>query len=138
MKKIILLFVLTTFLFTSCSSDDSSSSQDQLIGFWTSFQRFLNNTEIPLDECDKMDNIRINANGTFNEEYFFNDSGTCVSDGTDNGLWENMGNSIYQITYDIGTPDEEVLLVTIIFSNNTFIIETTDGTDSYREVYVRN
>ena len=138
MKKLILLFTVISLILTSCTSDDSTSSQDKLIGFWTSFQSFYNGSEIILDECDKMDSILVNSDGTFTEAFFYDNNGTCVSDATDNGLWVNRGNSIYEITYDAGTIDEDVLLVTITFSNNSFTVETTDGTDTYTEVYIRS
>ena len=85
-----------------------------------------------------MDSILVNSDGTFTEAFFYDNNGTCVSDATDNGLWVNRGNSIYEITYDAGTIDEDVLLVTITFSNNSFTVETTDGTDTYTEVYIRS
>lgn len=123
---------------TSCSNDDNASSQDPLIGSWTSFQSFYNGTEFPLDDCDKMDTITVSANGTFTEAFFYDNGSTCESDGTDNGLWENQGNSTYKITYEVGTVDEEVLIVAITFNSNKFTVVTTDGSDKYTEVYIRS
>jgi hypothetical protein len=141
MKKAILFFTLATFLLTSCSSDDgdnSSSSQDLLIGTWTWYQSFFNGEEQSLDDCDKMDTIVINSDGTFNESYFYDDNGTCVSDGTDSGTWQNLGNNVYRTVYGAGTPDEETLDQTILFEGNTFYIEEVDGQFSFKIVYIRN
>jgi hypothetical protein len=141
MKKLILLFCSVTIAFTSCSKDDDSPSQspsqDPLVGSWTWNQSFYNGTEEVLDDCDKQENIIVNGNGTFTEEYFYDNGSGCESYGTYSGLWENQGNNIYKITYYAGTGDEEVILITITFSGNTFTMEETDGSDTYKDVYIR-
>ena len=85
MKKVILFFTLATFILTSCSSDDSdnsSSSQDLLIGTWTWHQSYFNGEEQSLDDCDKMDTIVINSDGTFNESFFYDDNGISIDGST--------------------------------------------------------
>jgi len=137
MKKLFLLFTVISLVLTSCSSEDSSS-QDPLIGTWTWYQSFDNGVEETLDDCDKMDTIVINSNGTLNESYFYNNNGTCESDGTDSATWQNLGNNVYRIVYDAGTADEEIIELTIIFDGNTFSIEEVDGEYTYKVVYIKN
>ena len=138
MKKLILLFTVVTFAFTSCSSDDDSSSSDPLIGIWTWHQSFFNGVEQTLDDCDRMDTVTINANGTLTERYFFEIDGVCEPDGTDAATWQNLGNNLYRIIYGAGTSEEEILEQTIMFQGNTVYIEETDGSDSFRIVYKKN
>ena len=138
MKKITLLLVITVMAFTGCKSDDDGASgTDPLIGTWTLHQELVNGQEQTLDDCDKMETIIVNANGTYTEKYFYEANGTCEIDATDVGIWENLGNSVYRVTYDAGTPEEESYEIKITFDGNTFFVEVTEGQITYKDVYIK-
>ena len=138
MKKLILLFLATTLVFTSCNKDDDSPSQDPFIGTWTSYKSFLNGEELELDDCDLQDSLVVNADGTILQSYYYENEGTCELDGEDSATWENLGNSVYRITYSV----DEVYEDKITFEGNTFYVETSQTfngeTYTYKEVYIRN
>ena len=138
MKKVILLLLAAAFIFTGCKSDDSETSVDPLIGVWTWHQQFIGGVEQPLDDCDKMDTVTINANGTLNEAYYFNVDGSCEVSEVDSAIWKNLGSNRYQIIYAEGTQEEEIIEQTINFDGNTFSIEEVDDQISYKIVYIRN
>ncbi len=142
MKKLILLLTAFTFVFTSCSSDDdSSSSQDRLIGAWNYYKFFENGVERPLDPCETDETFDVLADGTFSAEYFEDNAGTCELVETNSGTWENLGSGTYSITQSGFTDEQDVT-----FDGSTFYIEDTDdnGTPAdtsddivYRDVYIK-
>lgn len=138
MKKIFLFLGLVVLTFTSCSNDDDAS-QDPFIGSWTWYQYFEDGIEIPLEACEDRDSFIVNADGTFSEEYFFeNGEDNCVSDGIEQGLWSNSGNNIYKIIYRQGTQEMEETDVKVIFVDNTFYSEQTFDGVTERVVFIRN
>ena len=138
MKKILLLLLVATFSVVSCSKDDDNSSVDPLIGTWKYYKFFSNEEEFPLDDCEKTSTLKINSNGTFESNYFFDNGTSCESGGVSTGFWENTGNNVYKITSDPETVDEEIGLYTFTFEGNTFSFVETDGTETYTTVYIRS
>jgi len=134
MKKIILLLSVVTLVFTSCKNDDDSTSQDQFIGTWTYYKSFTNGVEEVLSDCDKQDKIQVNSDGTLTDTYYYDNNGTCELDGEDSATWENLGNGIYLITYNVDDFYEDK----ITFENNTFFIEYVEDSNTYKDVYIRN
>ncbi|MFL1010729.1 lipocalin-like domain-containing protein [Flavisericum labens] len=138
MKKLILLFTVVLVGLSSCSNDDDSGSQDPLIGTWTWFKSFENGVEEPLDDCDKKDNIVVAADGTLTETYYYDNNGTCESDGTDMATWENTGGGTYRIVYS----GDDIIDIKITFEGNTFFVEESETfggeTYTYKIVYIKS
>ena len=142
MKKLILLLSVFALVFTSCSSDDdSSSSQDQLIGTWKYYKYFENGVEETLEPCENQDTSVFSANGDFSGSFYIDNAGTCELDETLTGTWNNEGNGSYSITEGGFTDTEQ-----ITFESNTFYFEDTwdNGTPAdtsddivYRDVFIR-
>ncbi|WP_159018671.1 lipocalin family protein [Algibacter sp. L3A6] len=134
MKKLILLLSVITLTFSSCSSDDDS--QDSIIGIWNYYQSFENDEEYELDTCEKQDEIIFNADGTFSTKgYYENEDDVCSLDYESTGTWVNLGDNIYEFTDD---EDNYTSTATIIFSGNTFYFIDEDGSDTYKDVYIKN
>ena len=143
MKKIALLLCALTIVFSSCGSDDdSSSNQDPLIGIWKPYKEFENNIEIPLGDCKEIDRLTFNTDGTSNIKFHESDNDTCVLEEDRNGTWVNEGGNTYTTTLDnlpSATNTSE-----LFFENNTFYVESTeiDGiidpvTITTRQVFIR-
>ena len=142
MKKLILCLSALAIVFTSCSSDDdSSSSQDPLIGTWKVFKYFENGVEVPLEPCENEETLVFSANGDLSFTDYIDNAGTCEIDESATGTWTNLGSGSYSTTLFGFTSTEE-----ITFEGNTFYIEDNDdnGTPTdpsddivYRDVYIK-
>ena len=142
MKKLILCLSALAFVLTSCSSDDdSSSSQDPLIGTWKVFKYFENGVEVPLEPCENEETLVFTANGDLSITDYIDNAGTCEIDEAAAGTWTNLSSGSYSTTI-LG----ETFTVEITFEGNTFYIEDNDdnGTPTdpsddivYRDVYIR-
>ncbi len=130
MKKLTLILSVFILTFHSCSSDDDSTSNDDdsmsqidsFIGTWNQSMTLLNDVEQAIDDCDRESNFTINSDGTFVESaYSTNSEGACELDFADPGTWENLGNSIYRITYDPDI-DGDIYTEDIIVNNNIFSV----------------
>jgi hypothetical protein len=127
---------------SSCSSDDdSSSSQDPLIGTWKVFKYFENGVEVPLEPCESEETIVFSANGDLSFTDYIDNAGACEIDEATTGTWANVGSGSYSITIFGFTSTED-----ITFEGNTFYIEDIDdnGTPAdpsddivYRDVYMK-
>ena len=147
MKKLIfilsLLFIAANFI--SCNDDDDDPiSIDKIVGNWQIDQEFLNNEELPLDECDKMSVIEFFQNETFTEkDYIYDDvMENCQLFETFNGTWENIDGSTYKISDISNIPGIDIAIeVKIIFQSNKMIVEfseTIDGeTISFKFIFVK-
>ncbi|WP_298237369.1 lipocalin family protein [uncultured Algibacter sp.] len=134
MRKLILLFSILTLVLTSCSSDDSSSSQDLIVGTWTYYKAFTNGIEEVLSDCEKQETFVFSSNGVIDYTYYEEDGlGNCLLEESISGSWINEGNNVYTLTF-AGESSSE----TLTFENNTFYYEETSGTDVYKEVYIKN
>jgi len=142
MKKLILCLSVFALVFTSCSSDDDSSpSQDPLIGTWNYYKYFENEVELPLEPCESEETIVFSANGDLSFTDYIDNAGACEIDEATTGTWANLGSGSYSITIFGFTSTED-----ITFEGNTFYFEYTDdnGTPTdpsddivYRDVYIR-
>lgn len=147
MKKLIfilsLLFIAANFI--SCNDDDDDPiSIDKIVGNWQIDQEFLNNEELPLDECDKMSVIEFFQNETFTEkDYIYDDvMENCQLFETFNGTWENIDGSTYKISDISNVPGIDIAIeVKIIFQSNKMIVEfseTIDGeTISFKFIFIK-
>ena len=137
MKKFIPLLFLSMLFLMSCPNDDDSillpQPQDQIIGTWTRHKSFTNGVEEPLTECEQQSSISFLQDGVLELSIYDGDfSGNCELDEMYTGTWLNEGNGFYSIDTGEG-PTSEM----ITFVNNTFYVDDEDGTDTYREVYIR-
>lgn len=126
MKKAILMaFLAAGTAFTSCSKDDDGAEQDRLIGEWTltnsttTFEGEVNQESI--SGCDR-ENVtaEFRLDGTFTTGKFEGSAAGICEDSK--GLWENLGDSNYQIE-----EDGDVSTQNIVFSGDTFTITTEPG-----------
>ena len=142
MKKLILCLSALAFVLTSCSSDDdSSSSQDPLIGTWKVFKYFENGVEVPLEPCENEETLVFSANGDLSITDYIDNAGACEIDEAASGTWTNISSGSYSTTIFGDT-----FTVEITFEGNTFYIEDNDdnGTPTdpsddivYRDVYMK-
>lgn len=136
MKKLsfLLSILLVALSFNSCTSDDDNVTPDKIIGKWRLSQIFVQVDQESIDymptECEKKSTIEFFDNGTYKQNDFeFNDlSNTCEAFETVNGTWENLGNSLYDISeYDISDMDIPGLTVSselkITFQSNKMIMD---------------
>lgn len=140
MKKLGLFLFTLTIVFSSCSSDDDSGSQDPIIGTWNLHQRFVNDVEEVLNSCQMQETFTFSANGSVMYEYYEDNNGNCDLEEAFTGTWSNEGSSNYNLT-----AFGESSVQNLTFEANTFYYEFTDsdgGVDpvinTIREVYIRN
>ena len=141
MKKLILLFSVVAFTFSSCGSDDdggSSSVGDPFVANWQHYKYFENGVEVALEPCEDEETFQVLTNGSVVSTYYEEDlSNNCQVDEVLSGTWSNGGaNGVYFIALDGDTETWEVQ-----FDGNTFYYEETtfDGTTSTvtREVFIK-
>jgi hypothetical protein len=133
MKKLLYLFITSTFLI-SCSSNDNDSSLDPIIGEWQ-LTSIMTNGEEEASDCDKKTTITFFENGTGTSINFDFTSNNCERfPGT--LTWENIGGSAYNTDNGNGADTTE-----IVFSNNNSVFKVTstdiavDGTILFKDVY---
>ena len=139
MKKLSLLLCALSIIFSSCSSDDDSGSQDPIVGTWTFHQFFEDGVQQSITACEMQETFTFSSNGTTFYEFYEDTQGACELEESINGTWSSEGN-VYTLTVAGESSSEE-----ITFEGNTFYFEYTefpDPTDpvpvTYREVYIRN
>lgn len=97
---------------------------DKIIGKWQFDQLFEDGEEIMLSECDKKSTLEFFQNGTFTERDFMEDeNGECMALDPFNGDWENLGNSIYELDFEISPGVSMGVDVKITFPNNKMKLE---------------
>lgn len=135
MKKAVLFLSFLTLIFTSCSSDDDSSSQqDPIIGTWKYHKAFVNGVEQTLTDCEKQETFVFKSNDTVDYKYYEEEvSGNCLLEEDASGTWSNNGNNLYALDFGFG-PTTQALT----FENDTFYFDDVYEGDTYREVYIRN
>ena len=141
MKKLTLMLCALTFIISSCSSDDDSSSgQDPIIGTWNLHQRFTNDVEEVLTSCQKQETFTFSSDGSAQYEYYEINNENCVLEESFTATWSNEGNNNYDLTAFGETSTQN-----INFEGNTFYYEFTDSDDdidpvfnTIREVYIKN
>nr|WP_321221521.1 lipocalin family protein [uncultured Psychroserpens sp.] len=142
MKKLILFLSVFALVFTSCSSDDdASSNQDPFIGTWKYFKYIENGVEQPLDPCDTDETLIVTSDGQYVANFYAEVNGNCELDETLTGTWENAGGNLYVFNYDGFTDTDQ-----LNFEGNTFYLEyiydngTPDDTSDdiiERDVYIK-
>ena len=135
MKKIFLLLSFTTLMLQSCSSSDSSpTNQVSLISKWNLDKSILDNTTQVLSTCDKQGYIEFYSNGTFDRKDYFLNGANCILEGFDSGAF-TYNSSSNKITLNFLDPNDGPQIETL---NNVNISSTTlkyswdengDGTD---------
>lgn len=142
MKKLILLFSLSSLVLCSCSDDESPmSNEDIMVGTWSIDQWFVNGEERTLDECEKRSLSTVKENGTITLKNFYFDetSGTCQADEIETLTWENIGDNVYRVIFDPNTPEERIFELEITFDGTGMgYFETVVGQTTYKYVYRRN
>ena len=140
MKKLILCLSVFVLVFTSCSSDDDSDSQDSIIGTWTFHKSFIDDVEQTLTSCEMQETFTFNSDGTVSYKYYEVIQDICELEESTSGLWANDGNSIYTLTIEGENSSQE-----ITFEANTFYFENADAIDpldpvlvTSRQVFIRN
>ena len=135
MKKIFLLLSFTTLMLQSCSSSDSSpTNQVSLISKWNLDKLLLDNTTQVLTTCDKQGYIEFYSNGTFERKDYYLNGTSCILEGFDSGTY-TYNSSANRITLNFLDPNDGPQIETL---NNVNISSTTlkyswdengDGTD---------
>ena len=123
MKKLTLILSITILTFTSCSTDDDTTNdQDMFVGTWNLSMGLLNGEDRDIiNDCNSRSNFTINENGTFLQtSYANNDTNSCELDYSDPGSWENLGNNIYRLNYDADA-DGDTYTEDVIVNDNPYI-----------------
>lgn|GEM_PF-2195988 len=137
MKKLFLFLsiFLVALNFNSCTNDDDDDTPDKIVGKWRLSQIFVKvNQEFENympTECEKKSTLEFFENGTYKENDFeFNDeTNICEDLGTINGTWENLGNSLYNIS-GIDIPEITLeLQVKVTFEGSKMIMEISGTMD---------
>lgn len=124
MKKLLYLFILSTFLISCDSNEEEPSELDVVIGKWELTSEMENEIEIST-ECSRKTNITFLENGTASEtSYYDNGNSTCDSD-TSTVNWENVGDSNYRIFIVSQYEDENTNTSKLSFSENNTVFNVT-------------
>ncbi|MCM4154503.1 lipocalin family protein [Gramella sp. AN32] len=111
MKKIFLLLVSLSVL-TSCSDDDDSSKDGNIVGTW--FLVEANNAPgYTIDDCTSQSNITFNADNTATSEFYANTESGCDFD-PGSGGWSKDGNQ-----YTFAIPLYGDVTGTVTFNSDT-------------------
>lgn len=127
MKKIVILIGAIILTFSSCGSDDDSSStigsiQDPIVGTWKYNAYFEDGVEQSLDNCVDQEVLIFSSDRSYSAKYYSeNSSNVCELSETIDGSWISDNNSNYTIN-----ADSEFTTYNISFQANTFSYE-----DSY-------
>ena len=123
MKKFLILLLSMT-LFTACSDDDDSGSNDgsEIVGTWFLESLRPVGGDNQLSSCNQDSYIEFNADGSGTSEFFEQTEAGCTSDGEDAGNWTyNGGNS-----YTIVVPNFGNTTGNVNFSGNQFIFTSPE------------
>ena len=143
MRSILLTGFICAFL-TSCSNDDDNNSGQEftIVGEWEITQRFINNQEQQLGECEPFTIYRYNSDGTYYERAYAADlNSPCLQNPfiEFNGNWSNSG-STYTISFT-GPNTADIFDVQFISQNSfssEFDVVDNSGTIRVREIFQRN
>lgn len=112
--------------FSSCHSDDSSNTNDIIIGQWKIYKQFESNVEVEVDPCDVFWIIEYNANKSADSFNFdpYNYPTTCPVTISEAGWnWVNRGNGTYEIRY----LEEEGTYYLFYKDGERLVRESSDG-----------
>lgn len=138
MKKLVLLFLMTTIALSihSCSKDNDTQTQDQLIGKWQSYEMIIDGIVDAnyWTECDLLGTFELKLDGA-TELINYDDYGNgCEIVETEIGTWAYLGNSIYlfknqdEINNDLEGRQQKITFV----NNDTIYSEMSIGNVTYR------
>lgn len=128
------MIALCGAVLTSCSKNDDDSEQDPIIGTWLLIEISKVEDGVTINEeltdCDKKNSGSFKADGTFESNSFDLDGDECILDHTLQGNWTNLGDGVYESEHDGSTFEQKV-----VFSGNTFSINSQNGDVTYIDVY---
>lgn len=99
MKKILIL-MLSVIALTACSKDDNNNDngEEKILGTWFLVDARAGTVQNTLTECNQNSFITFNSDGTGHSEYYEENNGNCEVANSDDGTWENKGNSQYSFS----------------------------------------
>jgi hypothetical protein len=137
MKKLKLLFaILIGFLIFSCSSnDDSESNSDIIIGKWRMIEKYESNIQVELETCEPHFYTEYKSDKSIIGDRILSDEfpEECGIVSTELGWnWTNLGNNQYRIRY----LEEQGTIITVYKEGENLVIESPDGiTKTIREPF---
>tara|TARA_B110001452_G_C15172263_1_gene407409 strand:- start:164 stop:574 length:411 start_codon:yes stop_codon:yes gene_type:complete len=136
MKKLKLAFgILIGTLILSCSSDDSNSNNDIIIGKWRTIEKFESDIQVELETCEPHFYTEYSADKSIIADRILSDEfpeecGIVISELGWN--WTNLGNNKYRFRY----LEEQGSILTIYKEGGNLVIESPDGiTRTIREPF---
>lgn len=107
LKILLLLFVGTLFLTTSCGGDDTTTpitTDEPIVGEWMPIQTIIAcSTGVEYPEastvCEQNGRIIFSNDGTLVSTEYYEENNDCITDGTDAGTWEII-NDVLSVTID--------------------------------------
>lgn len=135
MKKVIVMTALCVgTVFTSCSKNDDGPEQDPIIGTWLLVESSKvedgQTLQDELSDCEKKSGPSFMSDGTFESNSYDLEGDECILDDATQGKWENLGDGVYQSEHGGSTFEQK-----IVFSGNTFSINSESGDITYIDVY---
>jgi hypothetical protein len=137
MKKLNLLFViLIGILMFSCSSnDDSESNSDIIIGKWRIIEKYESNIPVELETCEPHFYTEYKSDKSIIGDRIVSDEfpEECGILSTEFGWnWKNLGNNQYRIRY----LEEQGSIITVYKEGDNLVIISPDGiTKTVREPF---
>lgn len=113
-------------LFTSCSSDESSDTNDIIIGRWKAVIQYENEQEVSMPTCLPHTFIEYYANKSVSGGKIISDDfpDECNLLQWDLGVvWQNLGNNFYRIGY----LNEQGTVFTIFKEGMNLVVINPDG-----------
>lgn len=140
-NKFLMLSLLVGSFFTACSSDDDGGNNndlnnDPIVGSWKYTGLIEDGEEVEISECDMLDTMVFNADGTFTSRTHYDSDSGCGIDSEGPGIWENKGEGDYVFMYE-SDEDEYEFEITFSNNNNTLSIYEKGASFPYTEIYTR-
>jgi hypothetical protein len=143
MKKLIYLLSVTFLMLQSCTSSESTpTNQVSLIFKWNLDKSLLNNTNQNISTCAKQGYIQFYSNGTFERKDYYLNGSSCILQGFDSGSYI-YNSSTNKITLNFSDPVDGAQIENL---NNVNISSTTlkyswdengDGIDEYNLEFIK-
>ena len=126
-KTILILTVVFTAFLSSCKKDEETTpTQDPVIGTWKLDRRTSGGVESNLNDCEKTSTAAFTEDTvtfTWYSEETVGGNTSCNQSDITNFTWENLGNSNYKFTE---SSTNEITNTIITFGQNTIIIDVSD------------
>ncbi len=136
-NKFLILSLLVSSFFIACSSDDDGgNNNDPIVGSWKYTGLIEDGEEIEISECDMLDTMVFNTDGTFHSSTYYDSDSGCELDSEGPGTWENKGEGDYVFMYE-SDEDEYEFEITFSNNNNTLSMYEKGASFSYTEIYTR-